>query len=243
MEYTDIFNTYLDTCLNFNHIPLQDFIRYVMLNDNKHIEANLVFYWNQACKGYLENAFAFAAAIECLRMSIVIQDDLPFMNNALTRDNKECLHLISGESNVILTSDYLIGLAYNFILKAEINNIEKLNCIEMLNETLFTISNNINKKLNNNTKSVQDWLDIYHETTGKLWSLACAFGVISSKCAIKQVYDAACNYGLNLGICYEIKSNEDIDTDTVNSLIDKYTDDGLVDNTILTTLFRGILND
>ena len=202
MNYKILFEQYLSQQLDNIDNNLSENIKYVLLNGGNRFRPSLVLNWCNATRGKIEDALPLAAALECIHTMSLIQDDLPCMDNALERRNKPCLHLYTNEANAILTSDYLLQLSFSFILSSHLNDKQKLLALTVLNNAILNTIDGQSKDLNNNIKSIDEYIHIYANKTGALLAAAAKLGTIASEQYDLQVM--AHKYGEALGIGYQI---------------------------------------
>jgi len=90
-------------------------MRYGVLGGGKRIRPMLVLESSKACGGNLKDALPVACAVEIIHSYSLIHDDLPSMDDALTRRGRPSCHVKYGEATAILAGDALLSLAFYLI--------------------------------------------------------------------------------------------------------------------------------
>lgn len=93
---------------------LRSACEYALLNGGKRIRPLIVMMINEALGNKVDIGEA-ALAIEYFHTASLIADDLPCMDNAPMRREKEALHIAFGETTALLASYALINMAYEKI--------------------------------------------------------------------------------------------------------------------------------
>lgn len=226
MNYKILFEQYLSQSLNNN--SLSESIKYSLLNGGNRFRPLLVLTWCNIAGGKVEDALPLAAALECIHTMSLIQDDLPCMDNALERRNQPCLHLINGEANAILTSDALFSLGFDFIVNSHLSNEQKIMSLNILNQAIFATINGQNIEFTDTIVTQSQYLNLHKQKTGALLTAACQLGVIAADPKNTTLLQIAEEFGLSLGIGYQIqddiKDNDGIVniTNNVQNLLNIY---------------------
>jgi geranylgeranyl diphosphate synthase type II len=168
----------------------------------------LVLAWCEACGGDLQKALPLALAIEYIHTASLIHDDLPCMDNAMTRRGKECLHLAFDEATAVLAGDALLNLAITIIINSDLSIEQKNN--------VFTVMSNINNELclgqllemselphiTDTNERIEKLLQIHEYKTAGLIKGACMMGIVAA-----ERYDKinhAIQFGYNAGMWYQL---------------------------------------
>ena len=186
---------------------IHEAMRYSVLSGGKRIRPILVLESSRACGGKIKDALPLACAIELIHAFSLIHDDLPSMDNALTRRGKPSCHVKYGEALAILTGDSLLTLAFNLIARGK--NKSKIPRI------MFEISNAIGSHgmvggqvmdLAVKDQKKTDLLTMKYisiHKTGSLIAVSVKTGAIIANARNKEI-DALQRYGEYVGLTFQI---------------------------------------
>src|SRR3954469_25441531 len=87
-------------------------MRYSLFAGGKRLRPALCIAAAEACGGSMENALAYACAVECIHTYSLVHDDLPAMDNDDYRRGKLTNHKVFGEGIAILAGDALLTQAF-----------------------------------------------------------------------------------------------------------------------------------
>ena len=121
-EYISVINCELSSCLPecfYNEPIVTQAIQYSLMNGGKRIRPVLTLEFCRMCGGDINNALAFACAIEMIHTYSLIHDDLPCMDNDEMRRGKPACHVEFGESYALLAGDALLTYAFEYALKSD----------------------------------------------------------------------------------------------------------------------------
>lgn len=105
---------------------LEEAIHYGVFSGGKRIRPIIVLAVAEMLGNRVEMVLPFACAIEALHACSLILDDLPCMDDALTRREKPSTHLLYGEARAILAADALLMRAFELMAQnASMVNITK----------------------------------------------------------------------------------------------------------------------
>lgn len=166
----------------------------------------------------LKKGLDVACAIELIHTYSLIHDDLPCLDNADMRRNKESMHLKFGEANALLVGDLLLTTAFEVIASSkDIDDKQKICIITTLSKNAGVygmIGGQYLDVISEGKKIDFDMLKQIHiKKTACLISTALQCGAIISKATEKES-TALKNFGLKLGFAYQI----------VDDLLDVYGD-------------------
>jgi geranylgeranyl pyrophosphate synthase len=153
------------------------------------------------------NAEMASAAIELIHTYSLIHDDLPAMDNDDFRRGAPTCHKAFNEGTAILTGDALLTLAFE-VLAREIEPPET--AVKLIGQLAHDagpsgmIGGQMADMLAENNKCDQKTLEYIHTNkTAKMFRCAAAFGAICGE-ATKKQYDCLCDFGLKIGLCFQI---------------------------------------
>src|SRR3989338_8443240 len=210
----------MDFMFECNIPEISDAINY-MLQDGKKLRANIIYELGNKS----DISVNFARSVEYLHNASLIFDDLPCMDNAKIRRNKDCLHIHTSEHIAQLSAITLLGHAQiEFyrglkLLKQKLPNETYELVYEFLNnEYLSVISDSglsggqyHDLTVKNYIKSLplrkqqETILNIMKLKTGVLFSLTFIMGYLADYHIINiQALQTIKNIGLSVGMCYQI---------------------------------------
>ena len=203
----EVFNLYLPN-VNSNYKNLTEAMRYSFLLGGKRIRPALLMEFYKIVGKDDGNAVNFAVALEMIHTYSLIHDDLPCMDDDDMRRGKPSNHKVYGEDIALLAGDGL--LTHAFYVAGETKNIPAENVLKALKE-LSALSGykgmvggqvidleSEGKKVN---AEVINELNLLK--TAGLLRAAAKIGVILADGTDEQI-KAADEYGINVGICFQI---------------------------------------
>lgn len=207
MRYNHLFRQHIEK-YDFSQ-PYADTIRYIMLANSSYFRPSLTLAWCEEIGGDVETALDLALAVECIHVASLLHDDLPCMDNAITRRDKFCLHLIDGEAKAILTGDRLIFEAYSIILfKANLGENQREAAIKFLTTAGVEMIDGQYYDLFIKNKNQEEYLKTCLKKTAVLIDTACVMGVISHDLFNAEVFKSeilkASRFGTLLGLLYQV---------------------------------------
>ena len=87
-------------------------LRYILDHPGSLVRALLCYGMGRAYRMKEDQACSLAVAVEYFHTASLVFDDLPCMDNAVTRRNVECCHVRYGEATAVLAALSLINRAY-----------------------------------------------------------------------------------------------------------------------------------
>ncbi len=172
---------------------------HTILSGGKRIRPILTLASSKLC-GYEGNAHVdLATAIEFIHTATLLHDDV--VDTSLMRRGKKTANEIWGNKESILVGDFLLGRAFYLMGKADSLEIYKI-----LSRSSMIISEGEVMQLAieaNIAAGYENYLTVINAKTGELFAAACEVAaVISNK--DKKTQEALRNYGMNLGIAFQI---------------------------------------
>ena len=113
------FEDYFARLLSGENSPLDDVARYCALDGGKRVRPVCVYLGALAAGGDCEEEqlLALASGVELVHSYSLVHDDLPSMDNGLTRRGKPSAHVAFGEANAVLGGDILLSFAFEHLAK------------------------------------------------------------------------------------------------------------------------------
>jgi geranylgeranyl pyrophosphate synthase len=103
-------------------------MKYGVISGGKKIRSTLIFDYGKIFNLGEKKLINICAAVECIHSYSLIHDDLPCMDNDVTRRGKPSTHVKFGEASAVLAGSSLLTLAFeivtdkNYLLKSVMKN-------------------------------------------------------------------------------------------------------------------------
>lgn len=183
-------------------------IRYTLEAPGKRIRSVLVLWCCELVCGRINrNAEVAAAAIEMLHTCSLVHDDLPAMDNDDFRRGLPTCHKQFDEATAILAGDALLTLAFEILAREIDKPAIAVELITQLSEAAGPsgmIAGQLADLKAEKTKAGEELLQYIHiNKTAKMFRAACAIGAICGDANKKQL-DCLCEYGLKIGLGFQI---------------------------------------
>ena len=187
---------------------LKDALNYALGTPGKRIRSVLVLWCYEMLNGQVNhNAEMASAAIEMVHTYSLIHDDLPSMDDDDFRRGVPTCHKVFNEGTAILTGDALLTLAFE-LLAREIKPADM--AVKLIGQLANDagpsgmIGGQIADLKADQNECDQKTLEYIHiNKTAKMFRCAAAMGAICAG-ASKKHYDSLCEYGLKIGLCFQI---------------------------------------
>ncbi len=139
-----------------------------------------------------------AVAVELLHTESIIHDDI--IDNQIQRRNKDSFHLRYGNDTALLTADFVFGIILEIASRYNDPRIAK-----ELSSAALKMCEGQQKELNVDSRKIQwiEYLTVISQKTAALFQTSAKLGAIIGGGNENEI-DALANYGLNLGIAYQI---------------------------------------
>jgi len=139
-----------------------------------------------------------AVAVELLHTESIIHDDI--IDNQIQRRNKDSFHLRYGNDTALLTADFVFGIILEIASRYNDPRIAK-----ELSLAALKMCEGQQKELNVNSRRIQwiEYLTVISQKTASLFQTSSKLGAIIGGGNESEI-NALANYGLNLGIAYQI---------------------------------------
>ncbi|MGB5529655.1 MAG: polyprenyl synthetase family protein [Ignavibacteriaceae bacterium] len=178
---------------------------YILNSRGKRLRPLLVLLSAKAVGGEYKDAYNAAAAVEMLHNFTLVHDDI--MDNADKRRGRITLHKKYDHNTAILTGDSLLSIAYEYLLKDCNGNAKEVvssfthGLIEVCEgqslDTDFESRKNV---------SLSEYIIMIKKKTAAMAEMCCKIGAVLGGGNKIQV-NALGNYGLNLGIAFQIQDD------------------------------------
>ncbi|MGN0569090.1 MAG: polyprenyl synthetase family protein [Candidatus Fimenecus sp.] len=184
-------------------------MKYSAQGGGKRIRPLLTVEFSKACGGNFEAAVDFGCAVEMIHTYSLIHDDLPCMDNDDMRRGKPSCHIAFGEDNALLAGDALLTEA--FCVLSCVRSVSKENIVKAVSFLSSFAGINgmvggqvLDLQFENETPTVEEVTKMYSLKTCALIKAAAVLGCLTSENCTQREIKAACNYGENLGIAFQI---------------------------------------
>jgi geranylgeranyl pyrophosphate synthase len=190
---------------------LKEAMSYTLFAPGKRIRSALVL-WScevvsKPSAGINRNAQIAAAAIEMVHTYSLIHDDLPAMDNDDLRRGLPTCHKAFDEATAILTGDALLTLAFEILAKEIDDPSIAARLISELAEAAgpsgMVAGQMADLKAEGNAGNEEIVQYIHLNKTAKMFRCAAAMGAICGGAVMKE-YERLCEYGLKLGLGFQI---------------------------------------
>jgi geranylgeranyl pyrophosphate synthase len=190
---------------------LKEAMSYTLFAPGKRIRSALVLWCcevvSKPSAGINRNAQIAAAAIEMVHTYSLIHDDLPAIDNDDLRRGLPTCHKAFDEATAILTGDALLTLAFEILAKEIDDPAIAARLISELAEAAgpsgMVAGQMADLKAEGNTGNEEIVQYIHLNKTAKMFRCAAAMGAICGG-AGKKEYECLCEYGLKLGLGFQI---------------------------------------
>ena len=151
----------------------------------------------------------FGCAVEMIHTYSLIHDDLPCMDNDDMRRGKPSCHIAFGEDNALLAGDALLTEA--FCVLSCVRSVSEKNIVKAVSFLSSFAGINgmvggqvLDLQFEDVKPTVEEITKMYSLKTCALIKAAAVLGCLTSENCTQREIEAACNYGENLGIAFQI---------------------------------------
>ena len=186
-------------------------MRYACMDGGKRLRPVLVMEFCRLCGGSPARALPFACAVEMIHAYSLVHDDLPCMDDSPLRRGKPSVHAAFGEDMALLAGDGLLTRAVEVMLAAE--NREGLPAEGVLSAA-FALADAagaggmvggqvIDLQSEGKAVDLPTLEALQLGKTAALITAACEMGCRIGDGSPQQL-EAACRFGRELGLCFQI---------------------------------------
>ena len=201
------------------HGDLEEAVRYTLESPGKRVRSVLLLWCCELVGGRTHhNAEIASAAIEMVHTYSLIHDDLPAMDDDDMRRGLPTCHKAFDEATAILTGDALLTLAFEILAKEIDSPAVAVRLIRQLAEDAGASGMiagqmaDLKAQEFTGTKEILEYIHVHK--TAKMFRCAAAMGAICGG-ATQQQFDCLCDYGLQIGLAFQIA--DDILDETASS--------------------------
>lgn len=216
------FEAELANALRSENPLLSEALDYLHAQKGKQLRPILVMLSAGICRGITNKTIKTAVSMELMHTASLVHDDV--VDNSPTRRGQNALHKQWNNKVAILVGDYMLAKAIELL--AAIHNNTVLNTVA--NMTLALTSGEILQLHANQSMwiSEEQYLRIIENKTARLFSACSEAGAASSGATARQ-QNALRQFGIYLGLCFQIKDDifdfsdiEDLGKPTMNDIND-----------------------
>jgi geranylgeranyl diphosphate synthase type II len=178
---------------------------YILNSGGKRLRPLLVLLSAKAVGGSFKNAYNAAAAVEMLHNFTLVHDDI--MDNADKRRGRLTLHKKYDHNTAILAGDSLLSVAYEYLLKDCNGSAKEL--ISSFTHGLIEVCEGQSMDTDFESRknvSLSEYITMIKKKTAAMAEMCCRIGALLGGGSKDQV-TALGNYGLNLGIAFQIQDD------------------------------------
>lgn len=217
-----LFEKAFSTTLSSDNPLIDNVLDYIHTKRGKQLRPILVMLSAAICKGVTDKTINTAVALELLHTASLVHDDV--VDNSPTRRGTNAVHAQWTNKIAILVGDYMLAKVIGLL--AEIRNTSILSIVS---EVGAALSSGELIQLHNGESmwiSEEQYLTVIKHKTAHLFAACCEAGAVSSGATVKQS-SALRNFGMYLGLCFQLKDDvfdysdaEDLGKPTMNDLQD-----------------------
>lgn len=217
-----LFEKAFSTTLSSDNPLIYNVLDYIHTKRGKQLRPILVMLSAAICKGVTDKTINTAVALELLHTASLVHDDV--VDNSPTRRGTNAVHAQWTNKIAILVGDYMLAKVIGLL--AEIRNTSILSIVS---EVGAALSSGELIQLHNGESmwiSEEQYLTVIKHKTAHLFAACCEAGAVSSGATAKQS-SALRNFGMYLGLCFQLKDDvfdysdaEDLGKPTMNDLQD-----------------------
>ena len=187
-------------------------MNYGLFSGGKKIRSKILVDVGKIFNVSYKKLIIIGAAVECIHAYSLIHDDLPCMDNDLTRRGKPSTHARFGEATAILAGNSLLTLAF------EILSDKKLNIKEKTKNTLIDKLSNcaghtgiaggqfLDLDFENKNIPFKKIIDMQFKKTGKLFGYCSSVPAIIKNSNVKKINNFEA-IGSDLGLLFQISDD------------------------------------
>ena len=178
---------------------------YILNSNGKRLRPFLVLLSAKAVGGNFNSAYNAAAAVELLHNFTLVHDDI--MDNAYKRRGRQTLHNKYDDNTAILVGDSLLSVAYEYLLK-DCNGKSK-SILNSFTNGLQEIceGQSLDTEFEKRKKvSLAEYMEMIQKKTASMLKMCCEIGASLGGGRLSDV-KAMSNYGLNIGIAFQIQDD------------------------------------
>lgn len=210
-EYINDFERYLLKHIEMHsNTELENAMNYSLDANGKRLRPLLLLAVLESFNVPVKNGFPAGAALEMIHTYSLIHDDLPSMDNDTLRRGKPTNHIQYNEATAILAGDALLTLAFEVIVKGNLNPSIKVELVKLLAKTSgyegMVGGQQADIDGEGKNLSLKEVEKIHFRKTGALIQMALiSGGIIAEKPS--DIVDLLSDLAKEIGIAYQIRDD------------------------------------
>ena len=220
-EFCQFEDEFASTLHSDNHL-LNEALDYIHSKRGKQLRPILVLLSAAICKGITDKSIKSAVSLELMHTASLVHDDV--VDNSPTRRGDKALQEQWSNKIAILVGDYMLSKAIGLLSSVRNNTI-----LTIISEMTAALTSGEILQLHNGQSmwiSEEQYLQIIKQKTACLFSACSEAGAASSGATARQ-QTAMRQFGLYLGLCFQLKDDifdfsdiEDLGKPTMNDIRD-----------------------
>ncbi len=184
-------------------------MKYGVISGGKKIRSTIIFDIGKIFSVSETKLINICAAVECIHSYSLIHDDLPCMDNDLTRRGKPSTHIKFGEASAVLAGSSLLTLAFeiiadkNYLLSSKVKNEIIKSLASCSGHTGIAGGQELDLKFENKKKRISQIIDMQKKKTGKLFNF-CLYSVGSVANKSYKEKKILSNLGEEIGLLFQL---------------------------------------
>ena len=187
-------------------------MNYGLFSGGKKIRSKILVDVGKIFNVSYKKLIIIGAAVECIHAYSLIHDDLPCMDNDLTRRGKPSTHVKFGEATAVLAGNSLLTLAFEILSDKKLNIKEKTKNIlidklsRCAGHTGIAGGQFLDLDFENKNIPFKKIIDMQLKKTGKLFGYCSSVPAIIKNSNIKKINNFEA-IGFDLGLLFQISDD------------------------------------
>jgi len=187
-------------------------MNYGLFSGGKKIRSKILVDVGKIFNVSYKKIIIIGAAVECIHAYSLIHDDLPCMDNDLTRRGKSSTHVKFGEATAVLAGNSLLTLAFEILSDKKLNIKEKTKNIlidklsKCAGHTGIAGGQFLDLDFENKNIPFKKIIDMQLKKTGKLFGYCSSVPAIIKNSNVKKINNFEA-IGFDLGLLFQISDD------------------------------------
>ena len=187
-------------------------MNYGLFSGGKKIRSKILVDVGKIFNVSYKKLIIIGAAVECIHAYSLIHDDLPYMDNDLTRRGKPSTHVKFGEATAVLAGNSLLTLAFEILSDKKLNIKEKTKNIlidklsNCAGHTGIAGGQFLDLDFENKNIPFKKIIDMQLKKTGKLFGYCSSVPAIIKNSNVKKINNFEA-IGSDLGLLFQISDD------------------------------------
>ena len=187
-------------------------MNYGLFSGGKKIRSKILVDVGKIFNVSYKKIIIIGAAVECIHAYSLIHDDLPYMDNDLTRRGKPSTHVKFGEATAVLAGNSLLTLAFEILSDKKFNIKEKTKNIliaklsRCAGHTGIAGGQFLDLDFENKNIPFKKIIDMQLKKTGKLFGYCSSVPAIIKNSNVKKINNFEA-IGSDLGLLFQISDD------------------------------------